>query len=334
MKTTIGFVGAGRWALALAFNLARDGHSCALWEANAAGLERLRSTRRHPDLPETCEIAAPLQVCATAPEALARAETVVFAVPSGALAGTAVHVAPMLTPATKTVVTVTKGIDPTTLRRLSVVLAETLPALPVVVLAGPGIPWDFAHGDPTSLVAASEKEAAADAVRDEFSSGNLRVYSSRDVTGVELAAALKNVIAIAAGIADGLGLGINAKAALLTRGLAEMTRLGIGLNANPLTFAGLAGMGDLIVTAFSENSRNHTLGRLIGTGIGLTEALSRLNGVAEGAATVRSALALAARAGVELPIAAEVDSILHRGSDARRSLRRLLARAPRKEDSW
>ncbi|MFO7676042.1 MAG: NAD(P)H-dependent glycerol-3-phosphate dehydrogenase [bacterium] len=330
----IAFVGAGRWALALALNFARAGRTCLLWEPNRTSLERLRASRRHPDLPESCEVGPPLRLCPTAAEAMAEVGTLVFAVPSAALAEIARDLRGTLPRPVRTIVTVTKGIDPATLRRLSLVLAEALPGLPVVVLAGPGIPWDFALGDPTTLVAASEDDAAADAVRDDFTAGNLRVYSSRDVAGVEIAAALKNVIAIAAGVADGLGLGINARAALLSRGLAEMTRLGISQNANPLTFSGLAGVGDLVVTAFSENSRNHTLGRLIGTGLSLAEATARLNGIAEGAVTVGSALALAARAGVELPIAQEVDAILHRGGDARRSLRRLFSRNPKREDSW
>lgn len=333
MSTAVAFVGAGRWALALALNFNREGLPCALWEPAEPALTRLRETRRHPDLPGDCAIPEEVRLCATPGEAIAGAETVVFAVPSDALGPVAATVRAALSPSNRALVTVAKGIEPDTLRRLSVALAESIPDRPVVVLAGPGIPWDFALGDPTTLVAASEDAAAADSVRDRLTGGNLRVYSSTDVVGVELAAALKNVIAIAAGVADGLGLGINAKAALLTRGLAEMTRLGISCNANPMTFAGLAGMGDLVVTACSENSRNHTLGRLIGEGLTLSDALARLHGVAEGAVTVKSALALAARQGVELPIAAEVDSLLYRGGDARRSLRRLLDRPPRREDA-
>lgn len=333
MNTGIGFIGAGRWALALALNFSREGLPCRLWEPDPEMLARLRATGRHPDLPDTCAVAESetLRLCAEPADALTGTSLVVFAVPSAALARVADTVRPLLATAPAALVTVTKGIEPATLRRLSVVVSNAASGRPAVVLAGPGIPWDFALGDPTTLVAASENEAAADEVRDRLSVGNLRVYSSGDVVGVEIAAALKNVIAIAAGIAEGLGLGINARAALLTRGLAEMTRLGISLNANPLTFAGLAGMGDLIVTGFSSNSRNHTLGRLVGSGLAPEEAFRRLNGVAEGAVTVRSALAMASRSGVEMPIAAEVDRILHHAGDARRSLRRLLSRRPRRE---
>jgi glycerol-3-phosphate dehydrogenase (NAD(P)+) len=257
---------------------------------------------------------------------------VVFATPSHALAETARTVAPHISDTCAAVVTVTKGIDPGTTERLSVVLGRAIPRLPVVVLAGPGIPYDYALGDPTSLVAASEDTAAAELVRDSLSASNLRIYSSGDVVGVELGAALKNVFAIAAGIADGLKLGLNAKAALLTRGLAEMIRLGLAMNANPLTFAGLSGMGDLIVTAFSDKSRNHNLGLFLAQGLDLRSASAKLNGVAEGALTCRTARSLASRHRIEMPITEEVDAILYENADPQRSLRRLLGRSPKPEN--
>jgi glycerol-3-phosphate dehydrogenase (NAD(P)+) len=263
-------------------------------------------------------------------KAIAGADMIVFAVPSDTLA-TVVQQVRNLKPKPQTLVTVTKGIDPKTLKRLSITISEAMPGLQVVVLAGPGIPYEVAMGDPTSLVAASINEAASAAVRDAFTGGNLRVYSHGDVVGVELGAALKNVIAVAAGVADGIGLGINAKAALLTRGLAEITRLGLAFNANPLTFAGLSGMGDLIVTAFSDHSRNHTLGRAIGRGEKTTTALASLAGVAEGATTVRSARALAAGQRVEMPITEEVYRMLYEGSSPADSMARLLRRSPRQE---
>lgn len=326
----VAFLGAGRWATALGIKLAEKGLSVSLWEFNLANLDRLRATRRHPDLPENVTIPDSVSATDDMAEAVSMTQLVVFAVPSDTLTD-AVRQLKQLNPRPQAIVTVTKGIEPKTLKRLSVTIADALPALPVVVLAGPGIPYDVALGDPTSLVAASVSETAAATVRDTFTGGNLRVYSHGDVVGVELGAALKNVIAIAAGVADGIGLGINAKAALLTRGLAEITRLGLAFNANPLTFAGLSGMGDLIVTAFSEHSRNHTLGVAIGRGETTDTALSGLSGVAEGATTVRSARSLAGSQRVEMPITEEVYRMLCENVSPRESMARLLRRSPRQE---
>jgi glycerol-3-phosphate dehydrogenase (NAD(P)+) len=326
----IAFVGAGRWALALGTKLAANGHDISLWEFNRANLERLMTTRRHPDLPENMTVPTTLTLTNDMGDAVAAAEIIVFAVPSDTLAD-AVQQLKTLNPRPQTLVTVTKGIEPKTLKRLSVTITEALPALPAVVLAGPGIPYDVALGDPTSLVAASVNETAAALVRDTFSGGNLRVYSHGDVVGVELGAALKNVIAIAAGVADGISLGINAKAALLTRGLAEITRLGLAFNANPLTFAGQSGMGDLIVTAFSDHSRNHTLGVAVGHGEATPEALFKLSGVAEGATTVHSARSLSGSQRVEMPITEEVYRMLYEGASPQDSMARLLRRNPRQE---
>jgi glycerol-3-phosphate dehydrogenase (NAD(P)+) len=326
----ITFVGAGRWALALGIRLAANGHEISLWEYNQATFDRLVSSRRHPDLPEGVSLPEMVSVGNDLGKAVAGADIIVFAVPSDALAG-AVQQVKAARPKPQTLVTVTKGIDPQTLKRLSVTIGETLPGLPVVVLAGPGIPYDVALGDPTSLVAASDNDKAAGAIRDGFTGGNLRIYSHGDVVGVELGAALKNVIAIAAGVADGIGLGINAKAALLTRGLAETARLGLAFNANPMTFAGLSGMGDLIVTAFSDHSRNHTLGVAIGRGQTSAAALAGLSGVAEGAITVRAARRLAGNQQVEMPITEEVHRMLYEGASPRDSMARLLRRTPRQE---
>ncbi len=327
----IGFLGAGRWALALASGFDRGGHTVALWEKDAQALSRLENTRNHPDLPADFRLPEKVIASGSVAEVLNGTELVVFAVPSSALSAVVQECGALLPGTVHTLVTVTKGIDPATLRRLSTVISATVRDRPVVVLAGPGIPYDFARGDPTSLVAAAEEPKAAELVRDAFTAGNLRIYSSPDVVGVELGAALKNVIALAAGIAQALGLGINAQAALLTRGLAEITRLGIALNANPLTFSGLAGMGDLIVTAFSEHSRNHRLGWLIGQGQSLTQAQQTLHGIAEGAATCLAARNLSLKHHVEMPICTEVYRILYEGADPAESLHRLLRRTPKKE---
>jgi len=324
------FIGAGRWAIALALHCRDIGMAVCLWEPESEYYRRLSSTRRHPDLPDSRTIPDEVVLARDMAAALAGADLTVFAVPSAALAAAAANAAPAIGKAA-TVVTVTKGIEPESRQRLSRVLVKALHGRPVVVLAGPAIPRDFAAGDPTTLVAASENEQAARAVAGALTGAGLRVYYSADVAGVELAAALKNVVAIAAGICDGIGLGINAKAALLARGLAEMTRLGITQNANPLTFAGLAGMGDLVVTAFSPDSRNHRLGETIASGLTLAQARAELNGVAEGATTALTARAMAARAGIEMPVTEEVCRILYEGAPVADSLKRLLARSPKKE---
>lgn len=327
----IAFIGAGRWALALALKLHEGGNPVALYEPDAAALQRLASTRRHPDLPETCSLPETILITGNLPEAVTDAELLIFATPSAALAEAAKKVAPILPPTVRTLVSASKGIAPQTHKRLSVTLHSIIPSLPVVVLAGPAIPYDVAAGDPTSLVAASENEAAANFIRDLCTTGNLRVYSHTDVIGVEIAAAFKNVIAIAAGIADGLGLGINAKSALLTRGLAEITRLGLTLNANPLTFSGLTGMGDLIVTAFSPYSRNHQLGVAIGKGKTPDAARQELTGVAEGFFTARTGYEISRQMGVAMPITEEVYRILYEGIRPEESIIRLLKRPPKKE---
>lgn len=326
------FVGAGRWALALALRLHERGIGVSLYDNSETTVSRLLQSRLHPDLPTACRIPDAILISLDPAAVLAGSDVVVFAVPSAALAAAATAMRSLI-PRPSTVVSVTKGLDPDSFERLSVVLGRALDRRGVVVLAGPGIPYDFAAGDPTSLVSASEDEAAATLVRDAFTGRNLRVYSLNDVAGVELAAAFKNVIAIAAGVCDGLGLGINAKAALLTRGLAEITRLGLAMNCNPLTFAGLSGMGDLIVTAFSDHSRNHQLGLLIGRGATLESAQTSLAGIAEGAATCRSGRRLAAKLSVEMPVTEEVYRMLFENSRPQDSVGRLLRRRPRSE-AW
>ncbi len=327
----IAFIGAGRWAVALALKLREKGVVPALYDINLDAIARLQETRRHPDLPENAILPADIIISGEVNPVIKDAEIIVFATPSRVLGDSARQIAPYLSDTVRTVVSVSKGIDPNTNKRLSVVLKSIFPALPIVVLAGPAIPYDVVLGDPTSLVAVAEEETPAQFIRDTFTTGNLRVYYHTDLVGVEVAAAFKNVIAIAAGIADGLGLGINAKSALLTRGLAEVTRLGLALNANPLTFSGLAGMGDLIVTAFSPHSRNHQLGIAIGRGKSPDEAQKGLTGVAEGVFTARTGYQLARQLKVDMPITEEVNRIIYDGGKPEESIERLLRRPLKKE---
>jgi glycerol-3-phosphate dehydrogenase (NAD(P)+) len=216
---------------------------------------------------------------------------------------------------------------------MSSVLEETLPELSVVALSGPTFALEVFAGQPTAVVAASHDPTAAERVQQAFSTGSFRVYTSGDVVGVELAGALKNVIALAAGILDGMGLGHNPRAALITRGLAEMTRLGEALGADPATFAGLAGMGDLILTATGALSRNRSLGVEIGKGRNYTDVLAERRSVAEGVHTARAAVQLGRKTGVELPIAAEVSQILFEGKSPHRAIADLMEREL-KAEQW
>ncbi len=325
----LAFIGSGRWATALALRLARLFDRVSLYDSNPSAVRRVQARQPHLDLPEAPSLPESVSATDDPAAACARADFVIFATPSSVVSTVAELVRPVL-PGTTVVITVTKGFDPSTDERLSVVLSRRI-GRPVVVLAGPGIPYDFALGDPTSLVAASTDETLADRVRDSLTFDNLRVYSQPDIVGVEVGAATKNIIALAAGIGDGLGLGINAKSALVARGLAEMTRLGRALGADAATFGGLAGVGDLVVTAFSDRSRNYSLGRRIGKGDSLSSARAALGGVIEGVDACVTATRIARQSGIELPIAEEVRSILHEGREPSAALRRLMARPPRKE---
>ena len=224
-------------------------------------------------------------------------------------------------------------IEPSSLKVMSAVLTEELPGSPVVALSGPSFALEVYQGQPTAVVAASEHEAAARDVQGVFATPRFRVYSHNDVIGVELAGALKNVIAIAAGILEGLGLGNNPRAALITRGLAEMTRLGVAMGANPLTFAGLAGMGDLILTTTGALSRNRTLGVALAQGQTLEEYIATHRTVAEGVNTAQAALALARQVGTELPICAQVAAILFEGKPPQQAVGDLMERTL-KSEQW
>jgi glycerol-3-phosphate dehydrogenase (NAD(P)+) len=224
-----------------------------------------------------------------------------------------------------------KGIEPGTLRLMTDVVADEIAQAPVVAVSGPSFAAEVAARQPTAVVAASSDDVAAGVVQQAFASRQFRVYTHDDVIGVELAGALKNVMAVASGISDGLGLGFNSRAALITRGLAEMTRLGVALGAQAATFAGLAGLGDLVLTCTGPLSRNRSLGVEIGQGATLAEALSTKETVAEGAVTARSALALAERAGVDMPIVRAVNRVLYEGRPAREAIAELMERELRAE---
>ncbi len=326
----MGVVGAGAWGTTLALLLARDEPVTLLAHSaeTAARIQRTRVNERR--LPG---IALPATIRATAdPATLASADLVVFAVPSTHLREVVVAVAPFVSPSAD-LLSVAKGLEAGTLLRMSEVIADAGRFAParIAALSGPNLAAEIARGLPASAVVAAEDPALAERLVTRLGRREFRLYVNADLLGVELCGALKNVVAIAAGAADELGFGDNGKAGLITRGLAEMTRLGIAAGANPLTFAGLAGVGDVIATCGSSLSRNHRLGEGLARGEPWGELEASLPGVAEGAYTVDAALVLAARHGVELPIAREVHNALFEGKSVRRCLIDLLARESKDE---
>jgi glycerol-3-phosphate dehydrogenase (NAD(P)+) len=331
--TRVAVVGGGAWGTALADLLARKGESVTLWAREPDVVEGVnREHRNHvflPDAPLAPGLCAELDLGA----AVRRAEVVVSSAPSFAVRETMARAAPALARGAP-VVSVSKGLEPERLTRLSCVLGEVLaPGTPVAVLSGPSFAQEVYRRQPTAVVAAAQDPAVAQRVQQVFATTYFRVYTATDVVGVELGGALKNVIALAAGMLEGLGLGHNTRAALLTRGLAEITRLGVALGADPITFAGLAGMGDLVLTATATLSRNYAVGVELGKGKSLEQTLAGRASVAEGVTTARSAVALGERHGVELPIAREVAAVLFQGKAPRQAVADLMEREL-KAEQW
>lgn len=318
-------VGAGSWGLAIARLLALNGHEVRLWCREEDGRDVLHLTRQSPlflpgvTLPPSVAVGGDVDP---------KAELAILAVPSHVMRA----VAAAYPFSSETIrVSVAKGIENETLLRMSEVIRDVSCACRIVALSGPSHAEEVGHDLPASVVAASEDSHAAEMVQQAFLSDTFRVYTSSDLVGTECGGALKNVIAIAAGACDGLGLGDNAKAALITRGLAEIARLGVAQGADPLTFAGLSGMGDLIVTCASRHSRNRAVGEQIAQGKTLEQILESSPMVAEGVRTTRSARALAARRGVEMPITEQVYRVLFEGADARAAVTALMHRDAKPE---
>ncbi len=327
MKITV--LGSGGWGTALAMLLAENGHAVTLWSYLAEESRTLRETGENPllpgvKLPQTLEYTSDL-ACAAGKDA------VVFATPSFAVRSTAEAVKPYLDK-TMTLVSVSKGIEKGTSLRMTQIIRQVIGDLcPVVALSGPSHAEEVARGVPTAVVSACEDQKAAEFVQDLFLNGRFRVYSSADTVGVELGAALKNVMALCAGACTGMGCGDNTKAMLMTRGLAETARLGAALGGRRATFAGLAGMGDLIVTCTSMNSRNYRAGILIGQGVPVDEAVRRIGAVVEGYYAVDSARELARQTGVEMPITQAAYEVLYQGRDPHTVLDELMRREKKHE---
>lgn len=324
-------LGGGSWGIALARHLADSGRDVRLWDFDPEAVERLSRRRENEVLLPGIRLPDSVRITPDLAQVVEGAEGVIFAVPSHGMRSTARSIAPVW-PKGARAVSVSKGLEQKTHDRMSEVLADTLPpGTPIAALSGPSHAEEVSRRIPTTLVAASIDPRAAAFVQEAFHAPSLRVYTSRDIVGVELGGALKNIIAIAAGILDGLGMGDNTKAALMTRGLHEITRLGVSQGARERTFSGLTGMGDLIVTCMSRHSRNRLLGEKIGAGATLKKALSEMVMVAEGVGATQAAYELAQAAGIEVPITTEVHRVLFEEKPASRAVQDLFARSAKPE---
>lgn len=327
----IAILGAGAWGTALTISLARrGGHSLVLWSYSAELTEQIAETGENVLFLPGYTVPAGVEVTSDLGASVFEADIVLCVTPSEHMRGVFGQIAPVLT-RDQIVVSATKGLEETSLLRMSQVIAS-LTDNPVGVLSGPSFAAEVAAGIPTAIVAASTVPGVALTIQKEFSSPTLRLYTNDDVAGVELGGALKNVIALAAGVVNGLDLGYNAGAALITRGIAEMTRLAVACGGRRQTLAGLSGIGDLVLTCTGSLSRNRTVGIELGKGRNLDEILAGLHGkVAEGVRSTAAALGLAARYEVEMPITEQMDAILHHGKSPKDAIRELMARPGRDE---
>ena len=330
-KMKIGILGAGTWGVALAKMLCNAGKSVTVWSAVEKEIDHLQATGRHPNL---LDIELPSEISYTKDinEACMDMDIVVFAVPSLFVRTTAKKAAQYLSPS-QIVVDVAKGIEEGTLFTMTEILRDEIrdTDIKIVALSGPTHAEEVVMDLPTAIVSACEDLSAAETVQKAFTTDCLRVYTNDDVRGVELCGALKNVIALAAGIASGVGCGDNAKAALITRGIAEISRLGIAMGCREQTFGGLAGIGDLIVTATSMHSRNNRCGILIGQGMPVDEAVKRIGMEVEGLNALSAAVSLSKRYSVEMPIVEMVDAVVSGKVNVLEAIHTLMSRGQKSE---
>lgn len=330
--TAVAVLGAGSWGTALANHLAMKGEDVLLWAREPGQADRINGERENPEYLPKVRLHERLRASASAADTVRGRDIVLAVVPSQYMRGVLEGLGQAV-PAAALVIGASKGLEEDSLKPMSVVVAEALPGREYVILSGPSFAEEVAEQQPTAVVAASRSDSAARRAQQLFAATTFRVYTSGDVTGTELAGSFKNVIAIAAGMCDGLGLGNNPRAALITRGLAEITRLGVAMGADPQTFSGLAGVGDLVLTTCGALSRNRALGVALAQGQGLADFLGSHRSVVEGVPTARVALRLAARAGVEMPIAAKVAECLFEGKLPRQAIMELMERTP-KPEQW
>lgn len=329
---SIGVIGAGSWGTALALLLHNNGHKVTVWSALPDEVELLQTKRENPDKLPGVILPQEMLITADLKEAVAGKNVLVLAVPSPFVRSTA-HSMKELVEKGQIVVNVAKGIEEKTLMTLSQVIEDELPQADVAVMSGPTHAEEVGKGIPTTIVVGAGSKKTAEYLQSIFMSEVFRVYTSPDVLGIEIGAALKNVVALAAGIADGLGYGDNTKAALITRGIAEIGRLGTAMGGKVETFGGLSGIGDLIVTCASMHSRNRRAGILIGKGYTYEEAMKEVKMVVEGVYSAKAAMGLAEKYDVQLPIIEQVNEVLFHGKKADEAVRDLMLRDKKIENS-
>lgn len=320
----IGIIGSGTWGTALAILLAGNKHEVTLWSKISSEIEELRKNREHRNLPDV-QIPDQIKLTTDLAEACTEKDVLVLSVPSIYIRSTS-EAMKMYIKEGQVIVTVAKGIEETTLYTMSEIVEEVLPQANVAVLSGPSHAEEVSRGLPTTIVVGAHTEQTARMLQDCFMNQVFRVYINPDIIGIEVGAAMKNVIALAAGIADGLGYGDNTKAALITRGIAEISRLGTAMGCRPETFSGLTCIGDLIVTCASMHSRNRRAGILIGQGKSREEACQEVGMVVEGIYAAKSGMALAGKYNVNMPIVAEVNAILFQNKSAAEAVQNLMLR--------
>jgi glycerol-3-phosphate dehydrogenase (NAD(P)+) len=326
----IGIIGDGGWGTTLAILLSKKGFNVALWGAFPDHIEEVRESGENVRFLPGVKIPGSVKLTSEMDEVVRHKELIVLAAPSQFMRGVLMMLK-LEDLSGKAFISVTKGIENTTLKRMSEVAIEVLGERPLAVLSGPTIALEVANGIPTTAVVSSREESFSAEMQDVFMTDRFRVYTNNDVVGVEIGGSLKNVIAIAAGCTDALGYGTNAKAALLTRGLVEIVRLGVAMGAKRDTFYGLSGLGDLTTTCISQYSRNRWLGEEIGRGKKLAEILKETAMVVEGVSTARSAHDLARKYNVEMPIAAEIYKVLYENKDPKKAVQDLMTRSRKTE---
>ena len=328
----IGVIGAGSWGIALAWLLINNGHEVQVWSAIESEIDMLKKDHEHKDKLPGVKLQESMEFTTDLADACRDKDLLVLAVPSIFTRSTAKSMKDLVKEG-QIITNVAKGVEEDTLLTLSQIIEEEIPQAVVTVLCGPSHAEEVAKGLPTTVVSGAHKKSDAEYVQNIFSSKVFRVYTSPDMLGMELGAALKNVVALAAGMADGMGFGDNTKAALITRGIAEITRLGTAMGGKAETFAGLTGIGDLIVTCGSVHSRNRKAGYLMGQGKTAKEAMDEVKMVVEGVYSAKAALSLAKKYNVEMPIVEKVNEILFEDKMAKDALEELMTRDKKSEHS-
>lgn len=329
MTRKVAVIGAGSWGTVVAA-IAANKTTTVLWARRPELAEEITRHHRNPAYLGDHALPESLRATASLEEAVGGAEVVVMGVPSHGFRSVLAEAAPAVAPGVP-VISLAKGVEQGSLKRMSEVISELLPGNPAGVLTGPNLAKEILAGYPAASVVALQDRSVCDDLQAVFSTDAFRVYTNPDVIGCEVAGALKNVMAIASGMADGMGFGDNTRAALITRGLAELTRLGVALGGHPLTFSGLAGMGDLVATCMSRQSRNRYVGEQLGRGRSISEIVADMNMVAEGVKTSRAVVDLAGRHGVEMPIAEQVVAVLYDGKKASDIIPSLMKREAKSE---